>query len=41
MTAPAIADPIPPTRSHTVLFVGVPLKVRDKLELAEFEASMP
>jgi len=40
-TAPQTADPIPPISNHNVLFVGDPLNVRDKVELAEFEASIP
>jgi hypothetical protein len=40
-TRPAIAAPMPPNNNHNVLSVGVPLKVRERDELAEFEASMP
>lgn len=40
-TAPQIAAAIPPSNSHRVLSVGVPVNVRDRLELAEFEASIP
>jgi hypothetical protein len=34
-TAPNTVAAIPPINSHNVLFVGEPLKVRDKLEAVE------
>jgi hypothetical protein len=39
--SPMMAEAAPPNSSHMVLLVGEPVKVRDTLELTEFEASIP
>jgi hypothetical protein len=41
ITAPTIPLPIPPNKSHKVLFVGAPVKIRETPELAESEAFIP
>jgi hypothetical protein len=41
ITAPIIADALPPSSSHRVLFVGAPVKARDTLELTESDALQP
>jgi hypothetical protein len=40
-TAPQMAAPMPPSNIHNALFVGVPLNVRERVDPAEFEASIP
>jgi hypothetical protein len=40
-SAPYIDIPTPPSNNDSAFFVGVPLKVRERVELAEFEASIP
>jgi hypothetical protein len=41
ITAPTIADALPPGGNHIVLFAGAPVKVRDTSELAESDALEP
>lgn len=39
--APTMALPLPPSSNHRVLFVGVPVKIREMPELAESDALIP